>query len=215
MRQRIAAGHMAGAQRRRGYLGAAHGAAGARAEPRVDARHVEAVRALREHPHGLALLEVREAHRARAIPLPFPLASPALLVRHRRRGNQLRGAAAAAAAWDLLLLLLLLHGTLRGGRNAAAAAAAAAVGAARGEEASAEGEDDADRHEAEEGDQHRGHVLWVRAVVAIAAVVVHFGCNGGAAETETDVSELAIYLSMNSIYDELIGEDIFFCFQFF
>ncbi|CAO1940217.1 unnamed protein product [Urochloa humidicola] len=59
-------------RRRRRGLGSAHGAACAPLQPRPDALGVEVVQALRQHPHGLAVVEVGEAHRARGL-LPLLL----------------------------------------------------------------------------------------------------------------------------------------------
>ena len=50
--------------------GAAERAGGVRAQPLADAGGVEVVHARGQHPDGLALLQVRQAHPARALPPP-------------------------------------------------------------------------------------------------------------------------------------------------
>jgi hypothetical protein len=95
--------HGGRARRGRGRgLGAAHRAAGAPAQPRVDAVGVEVVHALGEHPHDLAVVEVGQAHRARRLVPGLLLAVPA----HHRCAHQVRPRRRAHLHADARLLFL-------------------------------------------------------------------------------------------------------------
>jgi hypothetical protein len=143
---------VAGRGSRRVQFGAAHGARGVCAEPRVDARRVERVAADGEQADRVARGELRQADRA----LGLPRRGPMRLLEPPHRGE--RGEDRGVQTGRLVRRVRVRRGVGRGVRIGAEAAPAAQPEGEEVEEVAQEedGEEAEEEHEEDEhGQQHR------------------------------------------------------------